>query len=771
MKKFLLSFLFLLAQLNFAQSDCASSIQICGNSSISYTPTGPGTPEPLSGCVATEHYSVWYTFQVATAGTLTMTITPNGTGSTDYDWTMFGPNVTCANLGQPIRCSYASTAQGILTGMNMTATDTTEGAGGDGWVQYMNVLPGQTYYLMVDNFSQNTNGFVLTWGGTATFTSPFNSTIQPNPFVYPGTNQNGHVLICSNPQFFNFSSLSAGILNGNQNFAVQYYLTANNAITGTNPITTPINVNTTTTYYYTISYSDPTNPTSTLNFCKEVKTINFDSGAITVTNATIKACNNNNLGTGTFNLTSATVYNGQATIQYYPSIGDANAGTNEITNPTAYVSQPGQVYALVTSPQGCKNIATLTLEFHPLPQLNTVTLMACNNNNSGVATYDLTTANVFADPNAPKTYYPTINDLLNHTNQITHPTNYTSAQGQVYVEVTNNLGCTNYGVINLTFFPNINTSDATLTECFLPGTPTKGEFDLTKANVTTTLPNTKQYYPSLQDAINNTNQITNPTTYIAPNSEVFVRVIDGNNCWKVAKITLVVTPPKFSPTLVDKTICIEKRTTLDAGPGFSGYMWSTGATSQVISNVMVGEYWVDLKTDGCITRQTVRVHASPKPVISNLEIGNNTITVTVVGGVAPYEFSLDAINWQQSNILKNVPRGQATIFVKDSFDCEPIVVAVTVPNLVNAITPNDDNVNDYLDYSALAYKKDLKITIFDRYGSPIHTADKKNNYRWDGRVGSNKLSTGNYWYTITWTEPGTDTQVKYSGWILVKNRD
>lgn len=775
MKKIILLFIFLLSQINFAQSDCGTAISLCGNADISYTPTGPGTSEPLSGCVSTEHYSVWYTFQVATAGTLTMTITPNGTGSTDYDWTIFGPNVTCNNLGTPIRCSFASTAQGVLTGMNMTATDTTEGAGGDGWVQYMNVLPGQTYYLMVDNFSQNTNGFVLTWGGTATFTSPFNSTIQPNPFIPPGPTQNGHILICSSPQIFDFSTLSAGILNGNPNFTVNYYMTSNNAITGTSPITTPINVNTTNTYYYTVTYTDPTNPNSPLNYCKEIKTINFDSGAITVNSPTIFACNNNNTGIGTFDISTATtqIYNDPtATIVYYNTLVDLANNSNPITNLTSYTTPPKQIFAEVTTTQGCTNTATVNLELSPLLALNSVTLTACNNNNSGTAYYDLTTANVYpANPNAPKKYFPTVNDLLNGTNQITAPQYYLSAQGSVYVEVTGLDGCRNYVAINLAFYPAIPTNEATLTECFLPLQPTKAEFDLTTANVTTLSPNTKTYYASLQDAINGTNAIANPNVYESLATSVFVRIFDTNGCWNIAKINLVVTPPSYSPVLIDKVICLEDRTTLDAGPGFTAYAWSTGATTQVASNIGVGEYWVDLTKDGCVTRQTVKVYASASPVISNLDITNNTITATVVGGTPPYKYSIDGTNWQDSNVFTNIPRGEAVIYVKDSFDCDPIMVGVTVPNLVNAISPNDDSVNDYLDYSALYYKKNLVFTIYDRYGTKIFEGDKKNLYRWDGRSGSKKVLTGTYWYTITWKEPATDAPVKYSGWILVKNRD
>ncbi|TLX23687.1 hypothetical protein FE904_20570 [Chryseobacterium indologenes] len=37
--------------------------------------------------------------------------------------------------------------------------------------------------------------------------------------------------------------------------------------------------------------------------------------------------------------------------------------------------------------------------------------------------------------------------------------------------------------------------------------------------------------------------------------------------------------------LVDKIICIEGKTSLDAGPVFNTYTWSTGATTQQINNM------------------------------------------------------------------------------------------------------------------------------------------------------------------------------------------
>jgi hypothetical protein len=76
--------------------------------------------------------------------------------------------------------------------------------------------------------------------------------------------------------------------------------------------------------------------------------------ALAVVPATVKACNNNNAGTGVFDLTAPDVYptSTNVTKKYYPTLADLNAGTNEITNPAAYTSAaPKTVYVRVRNPQ------------------------------------------------------------------------------------------------------------------------------------------------------------------------------------------------------------------------------------------------------------------------------------------------------------------------------------------------------------------------------------------------------------------------------------
>jgi hypothetical protein len=94
------------------------------------------------------------------------------------------------------------------------------------------------------------------------------------------------------------------------------------------PILTPITVNTSTTYYYSIHYLDPSNPNNPINFCRQVGKFKFKLGGITGKNATLTQCNNYNAGTGLFDLTSANVFGGSGvTIKYYPTMADLNAGT------------------------------------------------------------------------------------------------------------------------------------------------------------------------------------------------------------------------------------------------------------------------------------------------------------------------------------------------------------------------------------------------------------------------------------------------------------
>ncbi|ROI00970.1 gliding motility-associated C-terminal domain-containing protein [Chryseobacterium sp. G0240] len=325
--------------------------------------------------------------------------------------------------------------------------------------------------------------------------------------------------------------------------------------------------------------------------------------------------------------------------------------------------------------------------------------------------------------------------------------------------------------LDLTVVPFI-VQDATISACWYDVDP-YAYFDLTKAEVTDYTAVVKKYYRTLNDLNTGLNEITTPEQFPSTGGTVYVKVTTAEGCTANAKIELIPLPIKKSPILVDQYICMDAKTNLDAGPGYDSYEWSTGATTSGIREVGVGEYFVILGKNGCFLKQIVKVKKVEDPVIQQIEITNNTATVIAAGGKPPYKYAIDGTgNWQDSNTFTGLSRGQHTFYVKDAYDCTPVAVEVTVPNLLNAITPNGDNVNDYIDYSELSYKENLSFVVYDRYGNKIFTGNKFNNYKWDGKHFDKKIQTGTYWYHINWNEPNKEkTPIKYTGWILVKNRD
>lgn len=505
---------------------------------------------------------------------------------------------------------------------------------------------------------------------------------------------------------------------------------------------------------------------------KNVK-IYTDKVSILQPSVTQSYCPNPSTGFATVNLTS---FNSQFVATPANYTFTYSAGGTPITNPTAYqfnANTTVSVFVKDNSGVLCDNPdGQINLTLSPFTA-NNRTISECNNNNDTTATFNLTTANVSGVPGIVKKYYRTLADLNAGTNEITNPTAFISGPTIIYVKVTTPQGCTGTAQITLNFLPLPVVTDAALQSCSIPTNITTGLFNLTSANVTAETSITKTFYTSLANALAGTNSIVNPIAYVSSNSEVFVKVTSTvSNCFIIKKITLKVIPPVKSTVLKDKIICIDDRTNLDAGPGFDEYLWNTGATTSSIQGVPAGTYWVRLKTGSCYTTQIVDVKAASNPVIASIDISNNTITVNAIGGTAPYQYSLNGTTWQDSNVFKGLPRGENKIFLKDSYNCEPVQIQITVPNLLNAITPNGDNVNDVIDYTALAYKKNLVFIVYDRYGNKKYEADKLRNFKWDGTSGGKKIPTGTYWYTISWNEnDANNTRTQYNGWVLVKNRE
>lgn len=290
--------------------------------------------------------------------------------------------------------------------------------------------------------------------------------------------------------------------------------------------------------------------------------------------------------------------------------------------------------------------------------------------------------------------------------------------------------------------------------------------------------NYKPYF-SIEYKDANGNPIADKFTY-SSDSYVYIHIKSGNCAAVTQKIMFKI--PKVSETLKDENICPANKATLDAGPGFSYYAWYNvdDLSHSLLEGVdarkfdaPIGNYTVKLtSSNNCSYDQEVKVSAAEAPVINNIEVNGSTATVHVSGGTRPYYYSLDdPNNWtSNSNIFTNITRGTHIMYVKDAAGCTMLEKPFIIINLINAITPNGDGINDVLDYSDLKIKENVSLQIFDRHGREVYRSHP-NEFVWDGTSKGHAVPTGTYWYLLKWTEPDTGLPVSYSDWILVKNRN
>lgn len=254
-----------------------------------------------------------------------------------------------------------------------------------------------------------------------------------------------------------------------------------------------------------------------------------------------------------------------------------------------------------------------------------------------------------------------------------------------------------------------------------------------------------------------------------------VFALGGNGCVSTtpATITIEVVPAIVS-TLKDVYACAGDTGILDAGAGPNyTYLWSTGATTQTISTNIPGSYSVTISNGTCSRLFTAQLINPDLPQFTNVIYENNVLTISATNPTnGTLEYSIDGgVTWQSSNIFYNVLNNtNYTILVKvKDAKCGNSLQYFTFV-ISNAITPNSDGVNDYIDFTGISNYKNFAASIFDRYGAELFKADKSN-VMWNGSLKGINIPTATYWYRVQWENPASKKLELRSGWILLKNRN
>lgn len=144
--------------------------------------------------------------------------------------------------------------------------------------------------------------------------------------------------------------------------------------------------------------------------------------------------------------------------------------------------------------------------------------------------------------------------------------------------------------------------------------------------------------------------------------------------------------------------------------------------------------------------RTFIVNGYQNPVISNISHSGSTLFVTMAFEDV-YEYSIDGVVWQSSNIFENVETGLINVYVRDIIDCGMDQQQyILFPNPPKFFTPNGDNSNDFFTIKNIA-ELNLVIKIFDRYGKLI-TILNSSNKEWDGTYNGSNIPSSDYWYKV-----------------------
>ncbi|ESU26274.1 hypothetical protein FLJC2902T_27540 [Flavobacterium limnosediminis JC2902] len=442
-------------------------------------------------------------------------------------------------------------------------------------------------------------------------------------------------------------------------------------------------------------------------------------------------------------------------------------GYVNVNSPVYTITSAG-IYTIVANLGTCTIRGYINIEYGPSP--NDAVLIQCDDNSDGITIYNLNNVSQTITGGDSQMnivgYFRNLSDAQNDQNAIANPQSYQNNQGNTVVaKVENNqFGCINYASISLQVASNTINSILPVRACDTVA-PQDGlfPFDLNAISLqiqnNNTLPagNSIQYFTDSQDAVTQNNQLSTPFTNTTANEQtIYARIATGPDCYAILPVTLIVIS---FPDLQDQAvgICDGESAILDAGSGYASYSWDTNPVqnTQTIAVTQAGNYTVTVTTaEGCTGTKTFIVAVSEMATILNIEVNsfsgtNNSVTVHVSGN-GNYEFSLDNVNYQDSNVFTNVLPGEYQVFVRDKNGCDnPPPQTVYVLDYPRFFTPNGDGYNDTWKIKNLEINyPNAELLIFDRYGKLLKQFFPSDE-GWNGTFNSYTLPSDDYWFTLS----------------------
>ncbi len=366
-----------------------------------------------------------------------------------------------------------------------------------------------------------------------------------------------------------------------------------------------------------------------------------------------------------------------------------------IANPNNHntASETDIVFVRFDNPTtGCFSIGRVTLRVLKTPKLIDSAFMVCDTDLNGVYTEDLSNLNplIIQDQTGLTfAYYASLIDAQDETNIILNTANYIipSNNHTIYIRVLNNFGCWSIAFVNITFPPMVSTLSVSniMEECD-DDLDNFEIFNLTtfENQFTAEIGATFSYYNSFVDASLEANPIANPAAHqnITANGQtIFVRVSVIGKCDNFTQFTIA-TIHINPPTIPDNNFCAGSFVTLDAGVGYSSYLWSNGSITQTSDFMVAGTHTVTLTdANGCTGTYAIIVTETPLPITSGYSVEKCDDD-----GVFDYSNTFELTDYI-NNLTNNNPNVTTQFFVdQTSLDAN---VPITNTTFINTTNPQN----------------------------------------------------------------------------------
>lgn len=254
-----------------------------------------------------------------------------------------------------------------------------------------------------------------------------------------------------------------------------------------------------------------------------------------------------------------------------------------------------------------------------------------------------------------------------------------------------------------------------------------------------------------------------PTFYentVSWNQTIYVRVENSLNhlCYAETSFDLLVS--ELPTTILEPIyyLChLEPLLHIKVENDYEFYSW-VGEDSSVISNTYEvnlidgGNYTLTLgkNFNGVYCENTFdfEFKRSLPPIISEVRhsrLSENNFIEIIAFGDGDFEYSLDGINFQDSNFFPDILGGNYTSFVRDKNGCGEDSEDVLLVDYPRFFTPNNDNRNDYWHITGIENFHNSKTYIFDRYGKFLIELSSKSR-GWDGFFSGAEMISDDYWF-------------------------